>query len=111
MEGGPDDPLPYVDNLRGAYTSNASERIGENALEYRDKATPLGPTHYLPTTTSRLSTDLAICHAIDTSIYKLLTQQARRDLGGGPGGLDGVGLLPHPAGEAPRAQDRHETRG
>ena len=47
----------------GAMTQNASERVGNVALRFRDKERPLKPTHYVA------SSSLAIAHTNDTVIH------------------------------------------
>ena len=53
-----------VHPTRGGCCQNASERVGDVALQYRDKETDLEPTHYI------CSTALAICHVNNVVIHR-----------------------------------------
>ena len=61
-----------VDPDLGAVCQNASERVGDVALQYRDKHTILGPTHYI------CSTGLAMAHVNNICIHKFRRQLAAR---------------------------------
>jgi len=63
-----------VDPGLGAVCQNASERVGDVALQFRDKHTVLGPTHYIA------STGLAIAHVNTVCIHKFRRQLAARGL-------------------------------
>ena len=57
----------------GGMCQNASERVGDIALQYRDKINPLGPTHYI------CSTGLAITHCNAIVIAKCRQELADED--------------------------------
>ena len=50
--------------VRGGLCQNASERVGDVALQYRNKHTPLKPTHYA------CSTGLAVAHVNAVVIHR-----------------------------------------
>ena len=55
---------------RGAVCQNASERVGMVALKYRDKETPLKPTHYV------CATGLVVSHVQNTVVHRFRRQLA-----------------------------------
>ena len=58
---------------KGVLTQNSSERVGMVALIYRDKVTPLGPTHYM------METDFAIAHVNSTVLARVKAELLLED--------------------------------
>ena len=68
--------LDHLDEIvhptRGGVCQNASERVGDVALQFRDKETDLGPSHYF------CSSGLAVCHVQNVVIHVFFAGSSRR---------------------------------
>ena len=64
----------FVHSELGGVCQNASERVGDVALQYRSKEIALGPTHYI------CSTALAVCHVQNVVIHRFKQQLAKDEM-------------------------------